>query len=445
MSISYSGIVGYGSGKATLPSVESWGSNMNVLRDPSRSIQTKQYNNHILLTSEITQMIDDSGDRFNESILVYPRGVNPMVDVSYGNEGNNGGQRRGNRASAGLVDGSSNSGKQSFLPYRIMQGGAFRPPARDQRELLPLSRLPRVWTSSYTQPGFADFTKKLQCPTDNEKGTRKSADVLRWSVRPTMTYKIETPIVENYEVKSVIKKVLQVPTTAGIQPVAKFNGEIGEPVKQVIADPRRTELNLNTGGSHMQKDAELDHMDTSKYTHEVLHGDNNTNLSQNVQVTPIDELYSVDTSRTTRNHTGIYYDTTQTGYTKQEYIHDDMELERRMPYYEGRTNSGQNIHKKFEGQVSERQFVPNRPSVEATTSYKGSQTVDNINRQYNLRPTINAGSFNSVPTMPSSDRENTLQDFDNDKSRMRQRIYDMQHERNTNMGNIHYMPQQTPV
>ena len=32
MSFSYSGVVGYG--KTTLPSVESWGENMNILRDP---------------------------------------------------------------------------------------------------------------------------------------------------------------------------------------------------------------------------------------------------------------------------------------------------------------------------------------------------------------------------------------------------------------------------
>ena len=93
MSISYSGIIGNGSGKVTLPSVDSWGTNMNILRDPPKSIQTRQHNNHILMTSEITQMIQDSGDRMNEAIQVYARGVNPMVDVSYDNYGNNRGRR----------------------------------------------------------------------------------------------------------------------------------------------------------------------------------------------------------------------------------------------------------------------------------------------------------------------------------------------------------------
>ena len=500
MSISYSSIVGHGSGKATLPSVDTWQNSMNILRDPPKSIQTKQRNDSILLTSEITQMIQDSGDRVNEAILVYPRGVNPMVDISYDNYGNNGGQRRGNKNAAGLVDGSTNSGKQSYLPYRIMQGGAFRPPARDQRELLPLSRLPRVWTSSYTQPGFADFTKKLRCPSENEKGTKKSSDVLRWSIRPTKTYKLETPIVENYEVKNVIKKILQVPLNSGIQPQKRLNGEIGEPVKQVIMDPVRSDINVNYGASYMKKDAELDHMNTGKYTHDVLYGDNNTNPSQNIQITPIDELYSVNTdkythdvlygdnntnpsqniqitpideiyavntdkythdvlygdnntnvsqniqikpideiyskntSNTIKDYTSIYYDTPQTSYTKQEYINTDVDLERILPYYESRTNIGHNIHKNFEGeQVTERILTQNRPSVETTTSYKGVNSIDNINREYTLRPTINPGGFDAKPFIPSSERQNSIQEFDIEKSKLRQKIYEMQQGRNVNM------------
>jgi hypothetical protein len=581
MSISYSGIIGNGSGKVTLPSVDSWGTNMNILRDPPKSIQTRQHNNHILMTSEITQMIQDSGDRMNEAIQVYARGVNPMVDVSYDNYGNNGGQRRGNKNSAGLVDNSSNSGKQSYLPYRIMNGGAFRPPARDQRELLPLSRLPRAWTSSYTQPGFADFSKKLQTPSLNEKGTKKSEDVLRWSIRPTSTYKIEAPLVETYEVKNVIKKILPVPKTSGIQPQQRYNGEIAEPIHRVISEPRKPEINLNKGTSEFYIDAQLDHMNTGKYTHnilqgekdtnksrniqstpidqvftidkdrythdqllqgetdtkksrniqstpidqiftidkdrythdqllqgethtkksrniqstpidqiftidkdrytheqvlqgdnntnksqniqvtpidqvftinkdrythsQVLQGDNNTNKSQNIQVTPIDQLYNVDMGNKIKDLTGIYYDTPVTSYAKYDYIHDNVELQRSLPYYESRTNNGLNIHKKIDGEIYQKTLTHNRPAVEANTNTKGDRTVDNLNRSYNLKPTINAGSFESVPTIPSVNRDNILQDFDTDKSRMRQRIYSMQQDRNVSMGNVPYMVPANPV
>jgi hypothetical protein len=389
-------------------------------------------------------MVQDSGDRVNEVIKVYPRGINPMVDVSYDNYGNNGGQRRGNKSSVGLVDGANNSGKQAYLPYRIMNGGAFRPPTRDQRELLPLSRLPRLWTSSYTQPGFADFSKKLLVPKDNEKGTKKAEDVLRWSIRPTMTYKIETPVVETYEVKNVIKKILPVPKTSGIQPQKRINGEMGEPVKQIITQPRKAEINVNKGSSDFYVNAELDHMNTAKYTHEVLKGDNNTNISHNIQFTPIDELFSVGTSNKIKEHTGIYYNTPQSGYNKYDYIHDEVELNRTIPHYETRTNSGYNIHKKIDVPVSERTLYLNRPSVQATTNNRGPQKTEYLNRDYVLKPTISPGSFESVPSIPSVNRETILQEFDTDKSRMRQRIYEMQQDRNVNIGNISYIPQTNP-
>ena len=81
MALSYSGIVNYG--KVTLPSVESWGTNMNILKDPPKSVHTRKIDK-VGETSAITTSIDESGDRFCEAINYYARGQNPMVSVSYG-------------------------------------------------------------------------------------------------------------------------------------------------------------------------------------------------------------------------------------------------------------------------------------------------------------------------------------------------------------------------
>ncbi len=140
MALSYSGLTNYG--KATLPSVESWSTNMNILRDPPKSVTTRKIDK-VGETSVITQTIDESGDRFSEAINRYARGVNPMVSVSYSNHGTNA------------------NGGEAFLPYRIMRDGAFRPPSRRPEELLPLSRLPRIWTYMTTQKHAPDFTKRI--------------------------------------------------------------------------------------------------------------------------------------------------------------------------------------------------------------------------------------------------------------------------------------------
>ena len=103
----------------TLPSVASWGTNMNILKDPPKSIHTRRINK-VGNDSAITTSIDGSGDRFNEAISYYAKGVNPMVGVSYSNMGNNGGQRGGSVHTTGGICSS-----EASLPYKIMLGGAF--------------------------------------------------------------------------------------------------------------------------------------------------------------------------------------------------------------------------------------------------------------------------------------------------------------------------------
>lgn len=149
--LSYSGL--RTKAKATLPSVEMWGSNLNILRDPPKSIHTRRIDK-VGQTSSILLAQDESGDRISEMINVYQRGVNPMVSVSYGNEGNNGG-----RSSV-----FSNQ-RSAYLPYRLEN---LRPPVQRQEDLLPLSRLPRNWFYQYSNPSMPDIVQAAQC---NEQGS----------------------------------------------------------------------------------------------------------------------------------------------------------------------------------------------------------------------------------------------------------------------------------
>ena len=164
MSISYSGITSYG--KTTLPSVESWGRSMNIMKDPPKSIHTRR-KNRVGNTSAITEEIDAATDRACEAIRVYARGTNPAVSVMYNTQGAGPqGGRGGAAAGVGTFDTNKGSSSlystQASLPYKIMNGGAFRPPVLTQRQLLPLSRQPREQTSAETRAGFADWTKKLR-------------------------------------------------------------------------------------------------------------------------------------------------------------------------------------------------------------------------------------------------------------------------------------------
>ena len=148
MSISYSGLTSRG--KVTLPSVGNWG-NLNILRDPPKSIHTRR----IQKVGDDSQIIDEiggSGNRICEAINHYARGVNPMVSVQYSNTGYG-----GNGTSSIGTGGKCGTNAQAFLPYRIMNGGAFRPPIQRQEDLLPLSRLPRLFTCADTNKQLIDY------------------------------------------------------------------------------------------------------------------------------------------------------------------------------------------------------------------------------------------------------------------------------------------------
>jgi hypothetical protein len=222
MAFSYSALNTYG--KATLPSTESYGTNMNILRDPPKSIHTRRIDK-VGQTSDITQMIDDSGNRACEAISLYARGINPCVSVSYSNEGNNGGNRAGGLSVGG--------GTQAYLPYRVIRDGAFRPPVLPPEYLMPQSRQPRVWTTAYSNPEFHDYSKKVRvCGTAKDFREVKT-DTLKASVRPTAVYRIEKPISEPFEVKYMIQNTINTSATSGMRTMDLTTQNVQKPTKEM--------------------------------------------------------------------------------------------------------------------------------------------------------------------------------------------------------------------
>ena len=134
--------------KATLPSVESWGTNMNILKDPNKGIFTRR-KDRVGDTQEVLLAQDASGDRIAECINVYARGVNPMVSVSYNNFGNNAGTK------------SRFSGLSAHLPYKPDR---IIPPMYRQEDLMPLSRQPRNWFYTFTNPELPNIIQEMKCP-----------------------------------------------------------------------------------------------------------------------------------------------------------------------------------------------------------------------------------------------------------------------------------------
>lgn len=116
---------------STLPAVESWNTDMGILKDPPRAIHTR-IREKVQDSNQILGDVQDSGDRISEAIRLFPRGVNPMATTMYNNYN------------------GYNGGRQASNPHKVMTDGAFRPPLFRAEDLLPLSRQPRLATSVYT-------------------------------------------------------------------------------------------------------------------------------------------------------------------------------------------------------------------------------------------------------------------------------------------------------
>jgi hypothetical protein len=165
--------------KVTLPSVEMWGTNMNILKDPPRSLYTRRIDK-VGDTQQILLAQEDSGDRIAECINVYARGVNPMVSVSYDNNSNNAGAR-------GSI---LNYHPQAKLPYKPE---VFYPPVFRQEDLVPLSRQPRNWFYALSNPEIPNIVHQMSCP-ETKSSVWNTDRVLHADAPARIQYNNEAPL-----------------------------------------------------------------------------------------------------------------------------------------------------------------------------------------------------------------------------------------------------------
>jgi hypothetical protein len=394
--LSYSGLTNYG--RVTLPSIETWGTNMNILRDPPKSVMTRRINK-VGETSSITQMIDDSANRSCEAIQVFARGVNPSVSVSYNNYGNNGGGGHSGSL-AGLSAPIAGSGRQAKLPY-ARRGGAFRPPVLTQEDLLPLSRLPRVWTSAFSQPGFSDFSKKARSCGSAQETKEVKNQTLKACVKPTAKYIVETPIPEPFEVKYVIQPSINTSATSGIRSMDITEQQVKKPTKEIDNNP-------------LHADAYAKQVDPSRYvynssfnseryiqdsnSHEV-----NTNNSSNKHHTNIDEILDL-ADLPIQDIRITSFTAPKTRGERTDYVHDDIELSRNLPEYQSKTNKFDRSKYKRNEYTNSIELSRNVPSGSFSSNVIGRGASDHGSRTARLIPKIQPGGYHNSGQKPMIER-----------------------------------------
>ena len=470
----------------TLPSVESWGGSLNILRDPPKSIFTKRID-RVGQTSNITETIDGSTDRA-EGISVYARGVNPMVSVSYDNNSNRGGSMNN-----GIV---AHGGTQASLPYRLMDGGAFRPPIRTEYDLLPLSRQPRAWFSTMSNPGFIDYRKQKYTPSKFrmvKDMLLKTAEV----IQPNKSVRIETPIVENYKMKKAINdKHINIEGNSGTiaRDISNFTRENTDRSKKFIRENYQevnAQTNLQQNRSHTLDDVYMNteqyindvtyheegtnqsrsmtqgltglEIDNDHYTHDTLHGESNTNpsiasnqglsnlsidqhnythdkvyadaitnKSRDINSKTLDQLYSNNKTSIKDLEQFSLTSGKKTGYTLQTVI-PEMEMERHTPYHTAQ--SAKNDARVFKRIDHENKIVLERnlPQRSATTTITKLEQLDNFSygssRDVKLRDTLQKGEFLNAGAKPTMERHVQPVRMDTQKEQIRKYLNSTQFSR----------------
>ena len=471
--ISYSGLVNHG--KITLPSVDSWGTNMNILKDPPKSIFTRKIDK-VGETSSITETIDESSNRACEAIQVYARGVNPSISVSYSNNGNNGGQRSG-----GITSGI-NCNQAAKLPYTIMRDGSFRPPVLRQEQLLPLSRLPRNVTSVETSKEFIDFSKKMRTYGTAEQTKEVKNSIIKTNVKPTATYKLDKPIQEPFQlIKQSIQPTIKVSANSGIKTLDITNQYVGDPTKEILNNilhiNAKPNMNFNkyvnsskletdrylqdvyyknvmSKQSTNQQDLPVQELETNRYLQDVYYKNVMSKQSTNQQDLPVQELetdrylqdvYSknvMSKQSTNKHHTSIESvldlsdlpvhtnimnleaETQISGPEQVNYIHDDIKLIRSIPEYQAFTNCGDTkIYKRLQSD-NDIELERNVPQTNFENNYVDKGNSDHSSRNVILSEKIQAGSFNNSGSIPNLQRvhHGISDNYESEKSKMNRMI-----------------------
>ena len=374
----------------TFGSVESWGTDLGIIKDPPKSIMTRRIDK-VGDTQNITEMIDDSGDRACEAIMVYARGRNPMVGVEYSNYGTAGGQNRQFAGVGGVTNSSVSSlhsGQQAYLPYTIMKDGAFRPPVLRQEQLLPLSRQPRVWTSSFSNPEFPAYVAKTMAPSA-DKIKAINVDKLQTCVRPTTQFSVEKPLKEGFRIKSVIDN-----------PIHAFaNAKV-------------------TGGT-------VDSMQSTDLSRVVDENPLQTSAHSGVIAgTTIEPIAGVDTARYTQDHryysqsAGVAAGTADNGLSQRQ---ASVHLERTMPVSAAHTQAVGSAEIYQDHAMKDLQLESNRPHAVGYTNREGHGSDSTTRSGYNrLAPKLQPGGFVPNDGMSTSIRGDLIPTLKQSNNAMRQ-------------------------
>lgn len=437
MAISYSGIIG-NKGKGTLPSVESWSTDNNILRDPPKSIMTRRIDK-VNDDGSLNEMFYHSGDRFAENINVYARGVNPFVSVEYGNVGIPGNGNSGSGTLNGAV------GKN---PYRILDRGAFRPPILRMEQLYPLSRQPRLVTQCFTNKEFVDYTKKIQCPQGPDAYRQVRNETLKSFIAPTKTVKFQEPVREHFEVKYVVEDPIHANTFVNKSSKGNIQIENQNPVRQAQKEVLQHAFTAGKKGDGSFQNYIHDELELSRNLPEYM---NTTNRSSTFKTTlSAEHSHLLERNLPTHHTVATKFDNNNFK-PVYNFNQEDLNLTRNLPEHVIASQKSSNQHFTrldeageivLERNIPEHQVISNASdnrtyiniapdnelsfdskvnAINVISNVSSRRADTNINRDVFVPPSLHVGGFENQGVRRSQDR-NTNINIDSSRTTQKQNM-----------------------
>lgn len=407
----------------TLPSVDSWGTNMNILKDPPKSIHTRKIDK-VGETQDIVHQIDNSGNRICEQIKVYPRGINPSVSVQYQNFGGKSLNKQYCNNQSSNTEKPSHSG-QAYLPYRVVRDGAFRPPILRQEDTMPLSRLPRIWTYAFTNPEFPNFANKMLCP-ESKKLREIKKNVVRTNIRPTAVSTRHKTLRENFKVKKVINNPVKYSVHSKAKYFDKTIQENMQPSKGIDENKLDYVYQSKISQNIQSQPIDVNNIDQTQF---IIDDPTQTavvsNINKNQSI--IQEPENLNKSLNEPIHFSKTAPINRSGGNVE--INDNILLEKNLPNFSSTTNIVSNLTQN--GEINGDYILEkNTPLTHMTTNITGNGKTDSYNitrREYSLTPKIGhgGGGVNNMGVKRSQQRIlNFPENVETEKSKMSKKVFE---------------------
>jgi hypothetical protein len=296
--------------------------------------------------------------------------------------------------------GAFGNGAPGKLPYRVMNAGAFRPPQLRQEQLLPLSRQPRNVTHVLTNKEFIDYTKSVTCQSGKCPSSYRQ---IKESFKSHIEPTKTCKIASPVQEHFVMKYVIDNPTTTSASTAKVSKANIQMINRESLREAGKT-INQYSQSAGVQAQG------GQNYIHEDVTLERNipTYTAPTTKTSAMKKTLAPDYDMLLERNIPTHIATTNVrgDHTVSLDYENDYVLERNIPEYNAHSNISDKTKFVYERPENDYQFEQKTRPHSVQANLRGQSDVEQ-NRTYILPESLHAGGFEGKSTLPLTERTMT--------------------------------------